>query len=203
MQKRKTIEAFALTALLGVPLLVAFSAAFADGHRRHVELPFRAIFGDARFEAMMRGEGGFPHYLGRERRAPDFELVDRHGRTFKLSERRGRVVVMNFWSITCPPCVEEMPSYEALSEIAAKYGDVDVVAVSADAGYEAVRSVLSPSSKVIHLFDPEREVITERYGTELFPETWIIDRDGVVRLRYDGPFDWSNPVVLSLIERFR
>jgi peroxiredoxin len=203
MAHKKTIEAFALTALLGIPLLVAFSAAFADGHRRHVELPFRAMLGDARFEAIMRGEGGSPHYLGREKLAPDFALPDKHGKTYALSQRRGRVVIMNFWSITCPPCVEEMPSFEALSEIAAKYDDVDVVAISADEGWDAVRQVLSPSSKVIHLFDPERAVLTERYGTELFPETWIIDRDGVVRFRYDGAFDWSNPVVLSLIERFR
>ena len=203
MAHKKILLSFGLTALLGIPLLMAFSAAFADGHRRHVELPFRAMLGDARFDAIMRGERGFPHYLGREKRAPDFSLPDRHGREYKLSERRGRVVVMNFWSITCPPCVEEMPSYEALSEIAAKYGDVDVVAVSADQSFEAVREVLSPSSKVIHLFDPEREVLTGLYGTELFPETWIIDRDGVIRFRYDGPFDWSNPVVLSLIERFR
>jgi peroxiredoxin len=203
MTRGKTLQAFVLTIFVAVPLLVAFGAAFADGHRRHVELPFRAIFGDARFDAMMRGEGGTPHYLGRERRAPDFELADRHGQTFKLSEKKGRVVVMNFWSITCPPCVQEMPSYEALSEIAAKYGDVDVIAISADEGWDAVKAVLSPSSKVIHLFDPDRAVLTEKYGTELFPETWIIDRDGVVRFRFDGAFDWSNPVALSLIERFR
>jgi peroxiredoxin len=202
MQK-PTLKAFALTVLLGAPLLAAFSAAFADGHRRHVELPFRAILGDARFDAIMRGEGGFPHYLGREKRAPDFALPDRFGKTFELSKHRGRVVVMNFWSITCPPCVEEMPSFEALSEIAQKYGDVDVVAISADEGWDAVRTVLSPTSKVIHLFDPERAVLTDLYGTKLFPETWIVDRDGVVRFRYDGAFDWSNPVVLSMIERFR
>lgn len=203
MTKFPKAQALVATLALAALLLTAFAAAFADGHRRHVELPFRAMLGDARFEAIMRGEGGFPHYLGRERRAPDFALTDPQGKTYRLSERRGRVVVMNFWSITCPPCVEEMPSYEALSEIAAKYRDVDVVAVSADEDYDAVRSILSPSSNVIHLFDPEREIITGRYGTELFPETWIIDRDGVVRFRYDGAFDWSNPVVLSLIERFR
>lgn len=203
MKLKSSLKAFLLTLFLAVPILIAFGAAFAHGSNRHLELPFRAVFGDARFEAMMRGEGGTPHYLGKDRRAPDFELVDHRGERFKLSERRGRVVMINFWSITCPPCVEEMPSLEALSEVAAKYGDVDIVALSADEGYHEVRSILSPNSKIIHLFDPELAIIKDKFGTELFPETWIIDRDGLIRFRYDGAFNWSSPVVLSLIERFR
>src|SRR5690554_6167621 len=67
MKLNPTLKAFLLTLLLAVPVLIAFGAAFAHGSNRHLELPFRAVFGDARFEAMMRGEGGTPHYLGKER----------------------------------------------------------------------------------------------------------------------------------------
>ena len=54
-----------------------------------------------------------------------------------------------------------------------------------------------------HLLVPGRVVITGKFGARLFPETWIIDRSGVVRFRYDGALDWSNPVLLDVIRRFR
>jgi len=46
-------------------------------------------------------------------------------------------------------------------------------------------------------------VVTDAFGTKLFPETWIIDKNGVVRLRFDGAFDWSSPVALDLIRAYR
>ena len=52
------------------------------------------------------------------------------------------------------------------------------------------------------LFDPERKIVRDKFGTKLFPETWVIDREGVVRLRVDGRRDWSEPLTLDAIERF-
>jgi hypothetical protein len=49
----------------------------------------------------------------------------------------------------------------------------------------------------------ERKVVTEQFGTKLFPETWIIDANGLVRFRYDGALDWSDPVALDLIRAYR
>lgn len=201
-RRGETYAAIAI-AVVGLPLLWALGNAVFDAQQRADEGPLRAMLGDSRFEELAEGGGGFPHYMGRERVAPDFTVVDRGGREWKLSDHKGKVVVMNFWSITCPPCLEEMPSLEILAELADRWDDVEVVAISTDSGWDAVSTVLPARPKLTHLFDPDKSVTEGMFGTELYPETWIIDRDGVVRLRYDGAFDWSSPVVLDVIESYR
>lgn len=200
---RRELFAGVLVLVIGVPFVVSFGAAAVDGARRDREAPFRAVLGDDRFEELESGAGGFPHYLGRDRLAPDFELSDREGNTWRLSDHRGQVVVMNFWSITCPPCIEEMPTLETLAELTEGMDDVELVAVSTDAGWDAVSTILPRQPRLTHLFDPSAEVVRGMFGTELFPETWIIDKEGVIRFRFDGQRDWSDPLVLDMIARFR
>ena len=193
-----------LALVLAIPLLVMLGTSIADGFVRSGQAPLRAVLGNARYEELTAGQGGVPHYLGYDRIAPDFELRDRNGETWRLSDHRGKVVVMNFWSITCGPCIEEMPSVELLHEMAGRrWDDVEVVAVSTDAGWEAVQTVLPTDPGLTHLFDPDRAVVDGEFGTRLYPETWIIDGDGVIRFRYDGARDWSTALVLDLIELFR
>ncbi|MEM6963057.1 MAG: TlpA family protein disulfide reductase, partial [Myxococcota bacterium] len=98
----------------------------------------------------------------------------------------------------------EMPTLESLAKIAAEdWGDVDVVGISTDRGWEDVSLVVPEDSAMTLLFDPDRKVVEDKFGTELFPETWIVDRQGVIRLRYDGALDWSKPSVLDVIDAFR
>ena len=96
-----------------------------------------------------------------------------------------------------------MPSLELLAQMAQDWDDVEVVAVSTDEGPEAVASVIGPSPRLTHLFDPDKSVVEGMFGTKLYPETWIIDPRGVVRFRYDGARDWSSPIILDLVEAFR
>lgn len=219
--KTKERLALGLVVAIGAPLVVMLGMSLADGTRRTRESVVRSMIGDARYEALASfhdeaatGEppepsaAGFPHYFnprGGYRRAPDFALTDRFGRAHRLSEQRGKVVVMNFWSITCPPCLEELPSLEELAkQVDARWGDdVEVFAVSTDEGWDAVRTVLPSEPTLVHLFDPDKSTVEGKYGTSLYPETWIIDREGFVRFRYDGAYDWSSPVVLDLIESLR
>ncbi|MEM7447386.1 MAG: TlpA disulfide reductase family protein [Myxococcota bacterium] len=196
--------AAAVAVFIAIPLLWVFSAALADGTVREREAPLRGLFGDAFFEAMGAGEKRSQHYLGNEFAAPDFALPDRTGALYRLSDRRGRVVILNFWTVTCQPCLREMPTLESLAKIAAEdWGDVDVVGISTDRGWEDVSLVVPEDSAMTLLFDPDRKVVEDKFGTELFPETWIVDRQGVIRLRYDGALDWSKPSVLDVIDAFR
>jgi peroxiredoxin len=206
----KEIFAALVAALLGIPAVFMFGTAITDGTARAGEAPLRAVLGDDLFDRLDRGEQTPMHYwLGRspdaERlRAPDFTLRDRRGRQWSLADQRGKVIVMNFWTITCQPCLEEMPTLDALARIAAEdWGDVEVVTVSTDRGWDAVATVLPAEPATTVLFDPEKEVVTDMFGTSLYPETWIIDRDGIIRFRYDGALDWSDPLVLDVIELFR
>ena len=200
---RREIIATIIVAAIAFPLLFIFAGAVVDARARASQAPFRAVLGNARFEELMDGQGGVPHYLGASLLAPDFTLPEQSGGEWKLSDQRGKVVVMNFWTVTCRPCIQEMPTIELLADIIEDWGDVEVVAVSTDRDWVEVEAIIPPGSKITSLLDAKREVVTDAFGTKLFPETWIIDKDGVVRLRFDGAFDWSSPVALDLIRAYR
>lgn len=145
-----------------------------------------------------------PNYAGRNRVAPDFELPDMNGRPVRLSSFRGKTVFLNFWTKTCAPCLEEMPALGELARIARGRKDFVVLTVSTDEGPDAVRDTLKvalgsdPPFQV--LFDPEASVVGERYGTKLFPETWVIDPSGIIRARFDGVRDWSDALAVEIGE---
>jgi peroxiredoxin len=187
---------------LGAPFVFVFARAMADGEVRRREGPLRAMLGDETFEALSRGEKTELHYLGDGLTAPDFTLPDKDGKPWKLRDQRGKIVVMNFWTITCQPCVQEMPSLVTLADIAKQRKDIEVVAVTSDKNWEAVAPIFPPRSRLKVLFDPKREIIKDKYGSHLFPETWVIDADGIVRLRIDGPRDWGSALSLAAVERF-
>ncbi len=148
-----------------------------------------------------------PAYAGRNRTAPDFELPTADGARVRLSQFRGKTVVLNFWTTTCQPCLEEMPSLADLARVLRTRSDVVVLTVSTDAEKETAVSALQtllhePKSPFPVLLDPESTVVQGKFGTTLFPETWIIDPAGVIRARFDGARDWSNALVLDLIDSF-
>ena len=165
-------------------LVYLFAQAAADGQRRSVQTALDALA---------------PEYEGNDRTAPDFTLRDRRGKAVKLSRYRGKVVVLNFWTITCGPCVEEMPTLEELQQIVEKEDDIVLLTVTVDSDWNAVRRLFPRGTKMPILFDPERSVVKDKYGTELFPETWIIDREGVIRSRFDGPRQWSSGVAVDYV----
>ena len=202
MSRREVISTI-IVAAIAFPLMFIFTGAVTDAQARAREAPFRALLGNARFEQLMDGQGGVPHYLGASLRAPDFTLPMQGGREWKMSEQRGKVIVMNFWTVTCRPCIQEMPTIELLAEITEDWGDVEIVAVSTDRSWEEAETIIPRSSRITSLLDSDRKVVTEQFGTNLFPETWIIDADGVVRFRFDGALDWSDPVALDLIRAYR
>lgn len=146
-----------------------------------------------------------PAYANNDRRVPDFELPDLHGERVRFSRLLGRrPVVLNFWTKACKPCLEEMPSLGHLAQTVADEG-IEVVTVCTDDGPAAVRDELQalfggsdPPFRV--LFDPESEIVGGKFGTTLFPETWLIDQRGIVRVRVDGARDWSDPLVREVID---
>ena len=200
---RREVIATIIVAAIAFPLIFIFTGAVADARARAREAPFRALLGNARFEQLMDGQGGVPHYLGASLLAPEFTLPEQGGGEWTMSEQRGKVIVMNFWTVTCRPCIQEMPTIELLAEITEDWGDVEVVAVSTDRSWEEAQTIMPHTSRITSLLDVERKVVTQQFGTKLFPETWIIDGNGVVRFRFDGALDWSNPVALDLIRAYR
>jgi peroxiredoxin len=200
--RREVIATF-IVAAVAFPLMFIFTGAIVDARARAREAPFRALLGNSRFEELMEGRGGVPHYLGASLLAPDFSLPKQGGGEWKMSEQRGKVVVMNFWTVTCRPCIQEMPTIELLAEITEDWSDVEIVAVSTDRSWEEAETIIPRTSRITSLLDADRKVVTGMFGTKLFPETWIIDANGIVRFRFDGALDWSDPVALDLIRAYR
>ncbi|HEY6011064.1 MAG TPA: TlpA disulfide reductase family protein [Nitrospirota bacterium] len=126
-------------------------------------------------------------------RAPDFRLTASDGRQVSLSELRGRMVMVHFWATWCPPCVEELPTLDKLNSALAGT-DFVLLAVNVDeGGVESVAHFLQSNRVSLPvLFDPGGRVAAQ-YGTFKLPETYIIDREGVVRYKVIGPRDWANP----------
>jgi len=133
-------------------------------------------------------------------RAPEFRLQTLNGQHLRLSDFRGKVVMVHFWATWCPPCVEELPTLSKLYQnLAGK--DFEMLAVSVDeGGAEAVTPFMHRNGlNVPVLLDPDRS-ISAQYGTFKFPETYILDREGIVRYKVIGPRDWRDPAALDLIK---
>ena len=203
--RSKSADLFALliVAAIGIPLVWAAAAAFAEGESRRHETPLRALIGGVAYEALARGEETEQHYMGNDRLAPEFELPMADGSTWRLSDHRGKVLVLNFWSVTCQPCIEEMPSLISLANILQDRDDIELVTINADRSWDEVRRVIPEDSPLTVLLDADREVVRGKFGTRLFPETWVIDPEGVIRLRVDGRRDWSSPIALEIFESYR
>ncbi len=112
--------------------------------------------------------------------APDFSVpLYGSNQSFKLSEHRGKIVIINFWATWCAPCVKEIPYFDAIQQ---QYGDaVQVVAVHSSLVTEDVEAYLSKYDYSIQFaLDVDDSVIPLYGGSMMLPQTIIVDADGVV-----------------------
>jgi peroxiredoxin len=129
--------------------------------------------------------------------APDFTVRD-SDRTVTLSQLKGQVVVLNFWATWCPPCVEELPSLVQMQQRMKAKG-VTVLAVSIDADEGNYRRFVKDHNvNLLTVRDPDQKS-SGLYGTFKFPETYIVDRNGVVRRKFIGAVDWTEPEVIDFL----
>jgi peroxiredoxin len=131
--------------------------------------------------------------------APDFVVQDAERRV-TLSQFKGQVVVLNFWASWCPPCVAETPSLVRLQQKLKDKGVV-VVAISADEDEGAYKRFINKyGMDFVTVRDPSAK-IQHMYGTIQIPETYIIDRDGMLRRKFANAFDWSTPEVNDFLSQ--
>ena len=141
--------------------------------------------------------GSRPQRVGEA--APDFSVQD-SDRSVALKQFRGQVVILNFWATWCPPCQLELPSLISLQERTRTKGVV-VLGVSIDVDDDAYHRFLKARNvNFLTVRDPEQKV-SGIYGTHGWPETYIIDRQGVLRRKVVGPIDWNAPDVLEFLNK--
>jgi cytochrome c biogenesis protein CcmG/thiol:disulfide interchange protein DsbE len=140
--------------------------------------------------------------VGVDSKAPDFRAGTLDGDSTKtLADYRGEVVLLNVWATWCAPCRVEMPSIEHLYQ---EYGPqgLKVVAISIDeAGPEVVREFVRERGLSFEiLLDPSRSI--ERiYQTTGVPESFVVNRHGVIVKKVIGPLEWDSDVNRQLVHR--
>lgn len=131
--------------------------------------------------------------------APAFSLPSMDGGKMTLADYRGKVVLLNFWATWCPPCKEEMPSMQKLYEHF-KDRDFVMLTVSIDDHSEDVAPFMKELGLTFPVgFDPGA-VVGGEYGLTGVPETFLIDKTGVVMHHLVGPGDWYAPGLVSAFE---
>ena len=118
--------------------------------------------------------------------APDFALADLDGNPIRLSELRGSPVIVNFWASWCGPCVDEFPLLDEASRSHARDG-LAVIGIVFRDNSEAARAFMQRMGAAWPAAMDPGEAIAERYGIYGPPETFFIDRDGIVTARQVGP----------------
>jgi cytochrome c biogenesis protein CcmG, thiol:disulfide interchange protein DsbE len=129
--------------------------------------------------------------------APQFVVGD-GSRTVDLSKLRGRVVVLNLWASWCAPCIEELPSLLALQK---QMPELVIVAVSMDQDPDVYNRFLLKNHVNLVTVRDEEQRVNALYGTAQIPETYIIDRQGVLRRKFVSAQNWTSPEITSYLSR--
>jgi peroxiredoxin len=133
--------------------------------------------------------------------APDFTFPGMDGKMVSLSDFRGKVVLVNIWATWCRSCVDEMPSMEKLYQ-KLKGEDFEILAVSIDSlGAEVVAPFMKKYKLTFPALIDSAGAIRMGYRTTGVPESFIIDKDGILVKKIIGSLDWTKPEILHLFQR--
>ncbi len=133
--------------------------------------------------------------------APDISVVSlANGKPLKLSSLKGSVVLLNFWATWCPPCREEIPSMMKLNS-AMTGKPFQMVAVSIDEGGKPViESFFKDTGLLLPTYIDESGAAAKAYGITGVPESFIIDKQGVLVKKIIGGLAWDSPEAVSYID---
>jgi thiol-disulfide isomerase/thioredoxin len=132
--------------------------------------------------------------------APDVTVNSLKNVPLKLSDLKGKVVLLNFWATWCPPCREEIPSMMKLnSAMAGK--PFQMVAISIDeGGVPAIEAFFKESGFTLPAYiDPDGKA-AGLYGITGVPESFVIDKNGILVKKVIGPLPWDSPDTISFLE---
>ena len=131
--------------------------------------------------------------------AKDFTVQD-SDRIVSLTQFRGQVLVLNFWATWCAPCTQELPSMMDMQDRLKAQG-VTVLGVSIDVDNDAYHRFLKQRSvNFLTVRDPDQKV-AGLYGTSVWPESYVIDREGNLRRKFIGPINWDSPEVIQFLSK--
>ncbi len=132
--------------------------------------------------------------------APDFTFPGLDGKNTSLSDYKGKVVLVNIWATWCPPCVYEMPSMQKLyNEFNGK--NFEILAVSIDAaGVDAVAPFMKKHKLSFPALMDPKGTIKSMYRVTGIPESFIIDKQGILVGKIIGPRDWATQEIFGFFQ---
>jgi cytochrome c biogenesis protein CcmG/thiol:disulfide interchange protein DsbE len=133
--------------------------------------------------------------------APAFETVDMQGNVRSLTDLRGKVVLVNFWATWCSACREEMPSMQSLYEKMPK-DKFEMIGLFTMDNPEVVKNFISYLGLTFPIWSNESNKIGARYGLAGLPETFIVDKQGVIREKVIGPTEWDTPETIEMLTKY-
>ncbi len=139
--------------------------------------------------------GAEPSLVGKL--APNFTIQD-GSRTVTLQQFRGKPLLVNFWASWCAPCLQEIPSLEALHH---QLPDLEILAVSTDSDPDAYKKFLAEHPMDLDMVRDPTQDSNRAFGSYRFPETFVIDSHGVVLRRFIGFQDWTSPEMLQFLRQ--
>nr|WP_263327189.1 redoxin domain-containing protein [Neobacillus sp. Marseille-Q6967] len=163
--------------------LLAFGIVYSSGKIPKVKMENTA-------STMPTGEEKIKIGVQEGNKAPDFQMKSIDGEELKLSELRGKKVILNFWATWCPPCKAEMPHMQDFYEEQNKI--VEILAVNLTTSEKNIKNI-EKFIKDNHLtfpvlLDQEGE-IEDRYQAITIPTSYVIDSHGIIRNKIIGPMD--------------
>ncbi len=129
--------------------------------------------------------------------APEFVIGD-GSQSVDLAKLRGRIVILNLWASWCAPCVEELPS---LLELQRRNPQITVVGISIDQDPDVYQHFLVQHHVDLLTVRDADQRINALYGTVQIPETYIIDRNGILRRKLVSAQDWTSPEITDYLAK--
>ena len=139
---------------------------------------------------------------------PQTQFKDLNGKLYTLHDFENKVIILNFWATWCPPCVKEFPQLLELASL--KRDEVILVLMSVDENTDEINRFIAqlPDASreqlamphVIIAQDTDKHIAHDLFGSVKYPETYIIDRDLLIKRKVSGVIDWTDVEILKMID---
>lgn len=183
-------------AIVALVLLLGLAACGAAPAAVPADLPANIAVDSRLLDSSEAAAGVLPE-VGEE--VPEFQFTEANGTTVKLSELRGKRVLINFWATWCGPCRAEMPDLERARQ---QYGDdVVILGVNKLEALEQIKPFAEELKVGFKLIANPEGDISERYGAKNIPITYFVNRDGTIGHRRLGVMNYE--FISEQIEKLR
>lgn len=141
------------------------------------------------------------HKVAEGKEAPDFVLTDMNGEKHRLSEYKGKGVLLNFWATWCKPCEREMPYMDTQYQKTKDEG-VQVLAVNIGESDVVVNEFIKRHKLTFPVLNDKNQEVLTAYGVDPLPITFLIDKEGKIVRIHKGEII-NEDVVIEMVEEIK